>query len=197
MSFTRVKYGSASIGVGNAGSAVTVEIDKGALHRVVAAIEDIPKITIAAALVAQRVTAERIKKEIRKCIRENRAPIGTTAWPQLSPKTKKYKTKTGADSARRWYWTGLLYNSLVIKQYGTRLVVTVKTGVTNPKSGGKATLAEIAKYLEYGTDKMPEMPLFRPVHQKFKNNAVIQTLTIYHIKRMIMRKHGVRAKVNF
>lgn len=189
------RYGSASISVGK--PLVDVVVDKGAKHRVQAVLLDLSNCTTAGAKIAQLRTAERIKKTIRKHIRENGASLGKD-WPALTPKTKKYKTKKGYASKAhlRWNFTGVIYNNIVINQRGLNTVVTLRPNVKNTKIGGDSTLAQIAMRMEYGTSKMPSRPLFRPVQREYKENGVLKTLTVYHIKRVIMMKHGVKVKVN-
>lgn len=187
------RYGSASISVGR--PLVEVKLT-GPVHRIEAMLFDLDKCTLAGAKLAQLKTAERIKKDIRKHIREDGASLGEY-WPALTKKTQEYKRRKGyaSKATKRWNFTGMIYNNIVINQNGLNVVVTIRPNVKNTKTGGKATLAQIAMRMEYGTSKMPSRPLFKPVHRQYKKNGVLKALTIWHIRNIIMVKHGVKAKI--
>ena len=187
------RHGSASISVGQ--PLVQVKLS-GPIHRIENMLFDLSNCTTAGAKLAQMKTAERIKKDIRKHIREDGASIGEY-WPALTKKTQAYKSKKGyaSKATKRWNMTGLLYNNIILQNIGNNVVVTVRPNIKNQKTGGKATLAKIALQMEYGTSKMPPRPLFKPVHREYKKNGVLQALTLWHIRNIIMVKHGVRAKI--
>lgn len=187
------RYGSASISVRK--PLVEVKLS-GPIHRIEAMLFDLDNCTTAGAMLAQKRTAERIKKDIRRHIREDGASLGVY-WPALTKKTQKFKSSAGFSSkaTKRWQFTGLLYNNIIIQSNRGNTVVTVRPNIKNQRTGGKATLAKIAMMLEYGTSKMPPRPLFKPVHKEYQKNGVLKSLTIWHIRNIIMVKHGVKAKI--
>ncbi len=181
------RSGSPSVSVGK--PLVEVKLE-GSPWRIAEMIHDLPNCTNAGAILAQKATAERIKRDLRKAIREDGAGLGED-WSSLSQKTVRLKTRQNYASRakNRWLHTGAIYNNFIISNIRNNTVVHLKPGVKNHTSGGNKTLVEIAAILEI------ERPLFRPIYKKYRTNNVLKSLTIWHIRNIIMKKHGVRAKI--
>lgn len=81
-------------------------------------------------------------------------------WSPLSLSYMRYK-KQHHLSLKIWEATGTLKNTIHVFKKGTLIVVGFKQSDTYHKTGIK--INTIARYLEYGTVKMPARPLFRPL----------------------------------
>ena len=95
----------------------------------------------------------RFEDELVKRIQE-----GDPKWAALSP---EWIEKKG--HGRKWYYTGRTEGAIKYKVKGS----TIYAGWVD---GGE--LADIAKYLEYGTSKMPARPLIVPVFEENKDKIV-------------------------
>lgn len=152
--------------------------------------------TIAAgALIGQRAAAEKLLKIVKKNIRENGGSIG---WPQVSDKYAQLKRSMGYDPGNLLVLTGLYYKNISIRQNGLTFYVGLNKNIKNPKTGGKITLAKIAIILEHGSvvAKIKARPLWTPSFKQFGGSSRIKSLMVWHIRSLIMARHGIRAKIS-
>lgn len=152
--------------------------------------------TIAAgSILGQKSAAEKLLKLIKKNIRENGGSLG---WPPVSDKYASKKSAMGYDPNNLLVLTGLYYRNINVWNKGFTYYVGVKRNLHNPKTKGKLTVAQIATVLEYGSvvRKIKARPLWRPSFKQFGGSARIKAIMVWHIRNLILTRHGVRAKIS-
>jgi hypothetical protein len=82
-------------------------------------------------------------------------------WLPLSPAYLQYKEKMGFAKGI-WIRTGQLVDSIIVLQRGDHWMVGIDPTANYPGAAGIPVLT-IAKFMEFGTTKMPARPLFRPI----------------------------------
>lgn len=92
----------------------------------------------------------------------------SSKWKPLSPSYIASKKKRGLHT-EIWKATGNMESSIYKINRKDRVLI----GVTGARKypGTNNTLLEVARYLEYGTSKMPARPLFRPIVDKYTKNV--------------------------
>ena len=87
-------------------------------------------------------------------------------WAPLTAEYVEYKRKQGL-SLRIWEATSLMKNHIVVLRRKDKWYIG-----PNPKVHYKSgvTLLEVARWMEFGTQKMPARPLFRPTLQYLRSN---------------------------
>jgi hypothetical protein len=103
--------------------------------------------------------------ELRRAIRTQRYK---TTWEPLSVHYSTYKIQKDL-SLNTWEATGHLINSITWWEQGDYYVVGIKPSTSYPSNPG-LKVSKVAKFLEYGTEKMPARPLFRPLFQYLKKH---------------------------
>lgn len=88
-------------------------------------------------------------------------------WKPLSVSYIKYKRKHKL-SDKIWVATGYLRDSIRVRKSGTSYVVGISPNKKYP--GTSLSVLQVAKWMEYGTSKMPPRPLFRPLTNMYRNN---------------------------
>lgn len=148
--------------------------------------------TLTAALhKANKEAAKRLRRTVRRNIRESGGSIG---WAPLKPETKKLKKRRGQDPDRILFATGLYYRSITIWNKGTNYYVGVKRGIRH--RGMNKTVGEIARLHESGTSHIPARPLWAPSYRQMGGGRRVKNLLIWHIRNQIYLKYGVRPKMS-
>lgn len=149
----------------------------------------------AGAILGQKSAAEKLKKIIKKNIRENGGSIG---WPPVSDKYAIRKKSMGYDPNNLLVLTGLYYRNINTWYNGNTYYVGLKSKVRNPKTGGRLTLVQIANILEHGSvvRKIKARPLWRPSFKQFGGSARIKYLIVWHIRNLLRTKYGINVKIN-
>lgn len=88
-------------------------------------------------------------------------------WEPLSIPYLEYKKRKNL-SVKIWERTSLLKNSITYWEEGSKWVVGVSKMLRYP--GTDIKVYRIVRYLEYGTEKMPARPLFRPVQRSLSKD---------------------------
>lgn len=112
--------------------------------------------------------AEHIAKLIQQdLVRTIETQRYSSRWAPLSPSYLEYKKANGL-STKIWKASGNMVSSI----YKIRRRSTILIGVSNSRKypNSNQTLAEVAKRLEYGTEKVPARPLFRPIYSNYRKN---------------------------
>lgn len=99
-----------------------------------------------------------LANELKRAIDTQR--YKSSKWPPLSVSYTSYK-KRHRLKLRIWEATGYLKHHIHIFRQGSNLVVGFQEKDVYPRSRVRLNL--IAKYIEYGTNKIPARPLFRPI----------------------------------
>lgn len=113
----------------------------------------------------QRYMAREYVRLIKLCIDDQRYK---SKWKDLTPGYLEYKRKHGL-SLNIWEATGELKNALKVTIRGRSIVIGFDK--RSGHKGSKAKLYMIAKWMEYGTIKMPPRPLFRVVYMYMSANV--------------------------
>lgn len=90
-------------------------------------------------------------------------------WAPLSISYLKYKRKHHL-SDKIWVATGHLKNSIYVRKSGGH-TYTVGISPTKKYPGTTVKVIDVAKWMEYGTRRMPPRPLFRPITTMYRNNV--------------------------
>ena len=90
-------------------------------------------------------------------------------WKDLTPGYLEYKRKHGL-SLNIWEATGELKNSLKVSAPKGKKTIVIGFDKRRNHKGSSAKLWKIAKWLEYGTFRMPPRPLFRMVYLYMSSN---------------------------
>lgn len=106
-----------------------------------------------------------MKRELKRAIDSQRY---TRNWPPLSVSYYEYKKKKKL-SLKTWEATGLLVDSIDYWRSGNKWVVGIPRKVRYP--GTSLQVYRVAKWMEYGTQRMPARPLFRPLHIYLRKNV--------------------------
>jgi hypothetical protein len=88
-------------------------------------------------------------------------------WKELTPGYIEFKRRHGY-STNIWEATGQLKNSLKVFSKGSSLTIGFDKRISH--KGSKAKVYKIAKWMEYGTPRMPPRPLFRVVYMYMSSN---------------------------
>lgn len=88
-------------------------------------------------------------------------------WPPLTVAYVNYKRKRNL-KLNIWEATGVLKNSISVWRQGNYYVVGIHPNKRYP--GTKLKVLQVARYMEYGTTKMPPRPLFRPIASYLQKN---------------------------
>lgn len=161
-------------------------------HRVFA---QLPLAIKVGAELGENAALNELKKLIKQNIRTNGGSLG---WKALSSRTLKNKSGSKYPTSIL-RMTGLYYRSITITKTanGTKyLGVPSRTYYPNKGASGP-TLLQVATIHEYGSDKIPARPLWKPTFKQFGGNARIKGYLIWHIRNQIMIQCGVKAKVTF
>lgn len=120
-----------------------------------------------------------LKKEFKQAIEHQKYKH---KWKPLSIRYKDYK-KTHNLSMKIWKATGLLLRSIGYKKYNGYYLIGIDP-FKKYKNGIR--VLDIAKYIEYGTRRMPARPLFRPILFEMRKNLHKRWLyflrTVKHLK---------------
>ncbi|AWD93021.1 hypothetical protein HSE3_gp069 [Bacillus phage vB_BceM-HSE3] len=108
--------------------------------------------------------AKTMAEEVQKAIRRQRY---SSKWAPLTISYKIYKT-THNLSTNTWEATGTLRKSITYWKKGDQYIIGIPPRKIYHKSG--IPVMTVAKYLEYGTSKMPPRPLFRPIASYLQKN---------------------------
>lgn len=108
--------------------------------------------------------ADRMAEEVVNAINDQRY---RDRWVPLSVPYLDYKRRKGL-SLRIWEATGTLKNSIRAYRSGSTWVVGVSQRLYYP--GTDIKIYRIARYMEYGTDKMPARPLFYRVARRMSRD---------------------------
>lgn len=145
-------------------------------------------------LSGQKSAALKLKRLIKKNIRENGGSLG---WEPVSQKYAKYKSSKGYDPSNLLVMSGLYYRNINIWHKNGKYYVGVKKGITNKVSGGNLTVGKIARILEYGSTirNIKARPLWIPTFKQFGGKKRLQGIMIWHIRNQILKNYGLRAKI--
>lgn len=105
-----------------------------------------------------------MKRELKRAIKNQRY---IRNWPPLSVSYYEYKQRKNL-SLNIWEATGFLADSISYWRSGDRWVVGIPRRVNYP--GSALRVYKVAQWMEYGTDKMPARPLFRPLQIYLRKN---------------------------
>lgn len=89
-------------------------------------------------------------------------------WPPLSFPYYTYKQRKNL-SLNIWEATGLLKKEIKVFKKGSYIAVGFRQKDVYPKT--QAKINSIAKYVEYGTPKMPARALFRPLTEYMRKHV--------------------------
>lgn len=144
----------------------------------------------------QYSAAKKLKKAVKRNIRENGGSLG---WQPLSYKYQEYKMELGFDPDRILYLTGTYYWNINIWSNGLTYYVGVKKGLRNHFTGGNITVGQIANILEHGsaTKNIPARPLWFPTYRQIGGGNRVKALIVWHIRNQIRLQHGVSARITF
>lgn len=102
---------------------------------------------------AQKTEAENLVEVVKGHIENQDLP-----WVPLSP---RHVLKKGHDNI--YQHTGVYYNNIRVWKEGKAYLAGVKKGVLYTNRGGsKISLETVARWMEFGTRRLPERPLWRP-----------------------------------
>lgn len=107
--------------------------------------------------------ARAMKHELIRAIRNQRYD---KSWAPLTFNYRRYKIDHKL-SLNVWEATGLLKKSIVARKRNGYYEIGVHP--TRRYNNG-ARVIDVAKWMEYGTTKMPPRPLFRPIIQYIRKN---------------------------
>lgn len=113
----------------------------------------------------QSYMAREYVRLVKLCIDDQRYK---SKWKDLTPGYLEYKRKHGL-SLNIWEATGQLKNSLKLFSRGGSIIIGFDR--RSHHKGSKAKLIDIAKWMEYGTIRMPPRPLFRVVYMYMSSNV--------------------------
>lgn len=125
-------------------------------------IKKTPKILTDAYTLAATKYAERLARMARSCLAHGMPPKGSgVSWPPHAESTVK---RLGAHTLLNW--SSQYYHHIRVLKRGKHIAVGVPTGLrkTRPdgwKSSSPLTLSQVAKILEFGSDKIPPRPLWQ------------------------------------
>lgn len=105
-----------------------------------------------------------VKEEIVKAINSQRY---ASKWAPLSIPYVKGKKKKNL-SPKVWEATSLLKDSIKAYRYRNSWVVGIPKDRRYP--GTRVRVYQVAKFMEYGTTRMPPRPLFRPIYRYLQKN---------------------------
>lgn len=88
-------------------------------------------------------------------------------WEPLTPEYKAWKVSQGL-SSKIWEATSLLKDSISVWRSGSAWVVGIEKNIRYP--GSNVPVYKVARWMEYGTSRMPPRPLFRPVKDHIQRN---------------------------
>jgi hypothetical protein len=89
-------------------------------------------------------------------------------WDDLSVSYLRYKKKHNL-SLKKWEATGLLKDSIDAYRSNNKWVVGINPYLSYKDSGVK--VLKVARWLEYGTDRIPPRPLFRPIARYMRKHV--------------------------
>lgn len=90
-------------------------------------------------------------------------------WADLTPSYLEYKRRNRL-STKIWEATGELKNNIRSRKSSGMNVIEISFPKNMKHTGSKSTLLEIAKWVEFGTIKMPPRPLFRQIYIYMSKN---------------------------
>ena len=122
--------------------------------------------------------AGQMRDSIKKAIELQRY---RTKWKPLSIPYMKYK-RLHHLSLKTWKSTGFLYRSIAYKKHNDHYIIGI-----NPflRYRNGMRVIDVAKYIEYGTRKMPARPLFRPIIFEMRKNLKKYWITFLKEKKGI------------
>jgi len=161
-----------------------------------ALIKDLPRLILLGSGKGQRSGAEKLKKIVKKYIRQGKAPPGVH-WPEFSNDYKRLMKWRGGNPESFYYQTGLYYRSIKVWHNATKTVYYVGVEKGKKRPGTKVTIAKIARLLEMGSAHLhiQARPLWKPAYKASKGSRKIKSLIIWHIRKEIYNAYGVRARV--
>lgn len=89
-------------------------------------------------------------------------------WKPLSVKYLEYKRRKGL-SLNIWEATSLLVDSISVRKYGNYYIIGFPVKAKYP--GTNLKVLQVAKWMEYGTSRMPARPLFNRVYEYFRKSV--------------------------
>ena len=107
--------------------------------------------------------AEKMRDEIKKAIEFQRYRV---KWRPLSIPYMKYK-RLHHLSLKTWKATGMLLRAIAYKRHNDHYIIGINP---NLRYRNGIRILDVAKYIEYGTRKMPARPLFRPIIFEMRKN---------------------------
>lgn len=111
--------------------------------------------------------AYRLKNDLVRYIKTQRyAKKGK--WVPLKYEYVQYKKRKGL-STNTWEATSRLVESLTVTKRGSTIYVGISKSKMYPESQVK--VIQVARWLEYGTDRIPPRPLFRPIIRIYRKNV--------------------------
>jgi hypothetical protein len=111
-----------------------------------------------------RYLAGRLSDDLKRSIRSQRY---SRKWPPLSLSYTMYKDRKNL-SDNTWEATGTLRKSITYWKQGGYWFVGIHPN--KRYKGTPISVSQVARYLEYGTSKMPPRPLFRPLTSYYRKN---------------------------
>jgi len=144
----------------------------------------------------QQAFAKRLKRLVRKHIRTNGAGI-SPAWPPVSSRYAKYKTKRGGDPFDIYKMSGLYYNSIDVWSNGTNWYAGLKANTRHSDKKARYTLAQIARILESGSSarNIKARPLWSPSLKQLGGTAGVKALVLWHVRDKIYKAYRIRPKI--
>ena len=151
-------------------------------------IRETPKILTDAYTIAATKYAERIAKIARSCLAHGMPPSGSgVSWPPHAASTVK---RLGEHTLL--YWSSQYYHHIRIIKRGKHIAVGVPPGLrkTRPdgwKSSSPLTLSQVAKILEYGSDKIPARPLWQYLWPAVGGQEAYRKELVQQIRKQIRK----------
>lgn len=117
----------------------------------------------------QNEFAEYVSELIRKdLVNTIESQSRSSKWAPLSTRYLDHKKSSGL-STKTWKATGNMVESIYLINKKDKILIGVTSSRKYPNSN--QTLLEVARYLEYGTSRIPARPLFRPIVSNYYRNT--------------------------
>jgi len=182
----------------NVGSGLIPEVTLfGDWDKLTKALNQLPIAVAIGANSGRIAAAEKIVSLIKKNIRAGGPP--GTRWPDYSQAYKEKKEAAGANTDRKWYYTGTYYNNIKVVNKGLSTYAGVPRNARSKVNQRKPlTLGQIANILEKGSaaHNIQARPLWKPTFKEFGGKARVKYLIIWHIRNSVYLSTGLRAKVS-
>lgn len=157
-------------------------------------LRTIDKTMMVGVMAGQRSAAQKLKRIVRRNIRENGGRIG---WAPVSSTYAKYKSSKGYDPTNLYTMTGLYYQNIEVWRSGSRYNVGLKSGVRHQRKGSTLTLAQIARVLESGSTvrNIKARPLWTPSFKQLGGTTKIKSIVLWHIRDHIYKAYKIRPRI--